>query len=134
MNFSPQRTVLALLTLAVFLLSMTCVWAQSIPVPSNNLSGTITTTNTFQSIQAQANNRNGCAVQNGVNPLTGNGDFMWVYFDKSNSSGCSAATKAASVLLAPGQPVNCAVASNIVLKDQVCITGTSGDTFFANFQ
>jgi hypothetical protein len=123
---------LALFTAAVFLLSMSVVWAQSVPVSSNNLSGTITTTNTFQVVQAQTNNRIGCAIQNNASVLSG--DLMYVYFDKTNSSNCSAATIAGSVTLQPGQPASCAVGAGAVLKDQVCITGTSTDPFFANFQ
>ena len=124
---------LTLLALAVLLFSIGSVWAQSIPVPSKyNLSGTITTTGTFQSIQAQTNNRIGCSVQNTA--AASSGDLMWVYFDSTNSSNCSAATKAGSSVLQPGQPVHCLVGNTFVLNDQVCITGTSGDSFFANFQ
>jgi hypothetical protein len=119
-------------TCVFFTLSIGVVWAQTMPVASNNLSGTIAATNTFQSIQGQANNRLGCTVQNGA--TTASGDLQWVYFDKSNSANCSAATKAASVTLRPGWSVTCAVAGTIVLNDQICITGTSGDPFFANFQ
>ena len=120
--------------LGVLLAALACpVLAQSIPVASNNLSSTITTTNTFQSIQAVTNNRLGCTVQN--NASSASGDLMWVYFDKSNSANCSAAVKSpGSATLLPGQSVNCSVAGTTVLKDQVCITGTSGDAYFANFQ
>jgi hypothetical protein len=133
MKIVRLRPTLALTAVAVLLFSIGSVWAQSIPVPSNNLSGSISVTNTFQSIQAQANNRIGCTVQNGA--LQSTGDQMWVYFDKTNSANCSAATKSTSLVINPGQTVNCAVGGDdYVLKDQVCITGTSGDTFFANFQ
>ena len=60
-------------------------------------------------------------------------DTMWVYFDATNSANCSAATKAGSFTLIPGQSMNCNVGT-IVLNDEVCITGTSGDAFAANFQ
>ena len=91
---------------------------------STNLSGSIAVTNTFQSIQAQKNNRLGCTVQNlGANA-------MYVYF----GSIAGAATTASAKLNA-GQSVNCTLAGiNYVLRDQVSITGTSGDAFFANFQ
>jgi hypothetical protein len=116
---------LLVLSLAVFLFSMNAVWAQSIPKPSINLSGTIATTNTFQQIQGQNGGRNGCTVQN----IT-TSDNQWVYF-----GACASATKASSVLLAPGQSVSCSLpGSDIVLSDTVCITGTGADSFFANFQ
>lgn len=123
---------LTLLAFAIALLAASEIWAQTVPVPSNNQSRTITTTNTFQSIQAQNNGRIGCAIQN--NASTASGDLMYVFFDNTNSASCSAATTGRSVVLQPGQSVSCTVAYNIVLKDQVCITGTSGDAFFANFQ
>jgi hypothetical protein len=115
----------ALLAATILLLCVSSVWAQSIPVPSINLSGTITSTNTFQSIQGKTNNRLGCTIQN---PAT-NSNNQWVYFGTLTS-----ATKSASVLLQPGQSVNCAVNTDNVLGDPVSITGTSGDAFFANFQ
>jgi hypothetical protein len=121
----PQITLLALLALTVFLLRLNAVWAQSIPKTSTNLSGTIAVTNTFQQIQGQANGRQGCTIQNVTSA-----DSQWVYFGT-----CTSASKGASVLLAPGQSVNCNLpGSNLVLSDPVCITGTSGDSFFANFQ
>jgi hypothetical protein len=123
---------LILLACVIFLFSLSTVWAQSIPVSGNNLSGTITTTNTFQSIQGSTNNRNGCTVQNKA-PFT-SGDLQYVYFDSTNSSNCSAATIAGSSVLLPGWTASCTVAGNLILKDQVCITGISGDSFFANFQ
>jgi len=127
------KTALALMVLVVLMLAATAIWAQSVPVASNNQSGTIAVTNTFQPVQMQTNNRIGCTIQNGLNPLTSS-RVMYVFFDKTNSANCSAATEAASVTLAPGQPTYCAVALGYVLKDQICITGTSGDPFFANFQ
>jgi hypothetical protein len=127
-----QRLILLLMALAAMLLVATVVWAQSIPVPSNNLSGTITTTGAFQVVQAQTNNRIGCTVQN--NAALSSDDLMQVFFDKTNSANCSAATSAASVQLQPGQAVSCAIAVGYVLKDQICVSGTAGDPFFANFQ
>jgi hypothetical protein len=98
--------------------------AQVIPVTSNNLSTTVASTNTFQSIQVSTNNRIGCTIQNnGANA-------MWVYFGP-----IAKATKSTSVQLAVGQSVSCQLPNlQYVIKDQVSITGTSGDAFFANFQ
>jgi len=122
--------VQSLLVCAIFLLSVSWVWAQTAPVASINLSGTIAVTNSFQSIQGKANNRLGCTIQN---PST-NSHNQLVYFDSTNSANCSAATSGGSVTLPPGYSVNCVVNTINVLGDQVCITGTSGDPFFANFQ
>ena len=93
--------------------------------------GSIAVTGTFQRIQAVNKARNGCSLQNQVTNTST--DTRWVYFDPTNSTNCSAATKAGSLTLSPGQPANCNIGT-IVLSDQVCITGTSGDGFFANFQ
>lgn len=101
------------------------------PLASGNFSGTIAITNTFQSIQTVNQSRHGCAIQN--RSTNNSSDTMWVYFDPTNSSGCSAATKAGSFTLTPGQSANCNVGT-IILSDQICITGTSGDGFAANFQ
>ena len=50
---------------------------------------------------------------------------MWVYFGPIAN-----ASKGASVTLAPGDRVYCSV-NDVTLQDQVSITGTSGDAFFA---
>ena len=99
--------------------------AQTVPVPSKNLSGTITTTNTFQLVQSQSANRLGCTIQN--NATAASGDVMWVFFGSTPS-------KAAAVQLAPGQSVSCVVEAAIVVSDPVYITGTAGDAFYANFE
>ena len=132
MKVKQSTCVLALMAMMAMMLFVTAVWAQSVPVPSNNLSGTITISNTFQVVQAQANNRIGCTIQN--NASIASGDIMYVFFDKSNSANCSAATEAASFQRQPGDSIHCLVGSNTTLKDQVCITGTAGDSFTANFQ
>jgi len=103
-------------------------WAQSpvitqpYSVQTTNASGTIAATNTFQSIWTQSSNtrgRAGCTVQNnGTNS-------MYVYFGPIAS-----ATTGASVKLAAGQSVSCNN-GGITLKDQVSITGTSGEAFYA---
>ena len=98
------------------------------PLTSSNLSGTVSVTNTFQSIQVLTAGRNGCSIQNnGTNS-------MWVFFGPIGS-----ATKAHSFLLPASTStssfvVGCAVGGLGVLTDQVSITGTSGDAFVANFQ
>ena len=103
----------------------TFAFAQTLPVASINLSGTIATTNTFQSIQAKTNNRQGCAIQN--NSTTSHN--MYVYFGTITN-----ATTSNSVVLQPGQGLSCNSGSNIVVRDPVSIAGTSGDPFYANFQ
>lgn len=116
-----MRKIFPLLAL---LLMATPVLAQTYPVRSYNLSGTITVTNTFQTVQAQNQNRASCTIQN-------NGTHtMYVYF----GSGVSATT-ASSANIAAGGSVNCMTPTgNLILTDQVSITGTSGDAFYANFQ
>jgi hypothetical protein len=120
------RLIIAFLALA-FLLSLECQ-AQSpaagTGIPNSlNLSSTIAVTGTFQSIRGADNFRQGCEIQN-------NGSHtMYVYFGV-----CANATTAASANLTAGQPIGCSTAAGYVLKDQVCITGTAGDTYFANFQ
>lgn len=92
-------------------------------VTGTNLSGTITTGGTFQSLQVATAGRKGCTVQN-------NGTHnMEVFFGPIGS-----ATTSNSVVLSAGQSVYCAVGGVSVLTDQVSITGTTADPFFANFQ
>ena len=97
--------------------------AQQVPVKSTNLSGTIASTGVFQSIQGVTNNRIGCTVQNNGS------NVMYVYFGT-----CANATTAASAALLTGQSINCAISYDYVVKDQICITGTTADGYFANFQ
>lgn len=93
------------------------------PVTSGNLSSTIAVTNTFQSIQAKTSSRNGCLIEN-------NGSHtMWVFWGPIAN-----ATAATAFVLPAGNSVSCAVGGLAVLIDQVSITGTSTDAFFANFQ
>jgi hypothetical protein len=92
-------------------------------VLSTNYSGAIQSTNSFQTIQGQTNNRQGCLIQN-------NGAHtMYVFFGNVAS-----ATTATSAQLSAGQAIYCAVTGNTVVRDAISITGTSGDAFFANFQ
>lgn len=89
---------------------------------TTNYSSTIAVTNTFQSIEAANAARSGGLIQNnGLNS-------MWVFFGPIAN-----ATKAKSVVLAAGQSLNL-TAPGVVVTDQVSITGTSTDTFYAGFQ
>ena len=94
-------------------------------VTTSNASSTIEVTNTFQSIwsaDVQPTLRTGCTVQN-----NSASNSMWVFFGPVAN-----ATKAKSVVLSSGgMSVNCATKTGTVLTDQVSITGTSGDAFFA---
>jgi hypothetical protein len=97
------------------------------PVASTNDSSTISVTNTFQALFTQNSNttvntlrgRTGCTI---VNYGT---HTMYVFFGPIAN-----ATLTNSIQLAANQPVYCASFGN-VLTDQVSITGTSGDAFFA---
>lgn len=91
---------------------------------STNVSSTIAVTNTFQSIVvANTNfNRTGCSVQNNGS------NAMYVFFGPIAS-----ATLAKSVKLAVGQSVNCNSAP-VTLNDQVSITGTATEAYFAAYQ
>lgn len=93
---------------------------------SSNLSSTVAVTNTFQSIQILNSNRSGCLIQNQSTT-----NAMWVYFGPIAS-----ATKATSFILdsSHGLAISCSVGGTSVLRDQVSITGTSGDAYAANFQ
>jgi hypothetical protein len=112
-----------LLFFLMALLATSQAVAATVPVSGSNLSGIITTTNTFQPIQAQNNGRHGCTIQN-------NGSHtMWVYFGLIGN-----ASSAASVVLGPGQATYCQFGGGYLLRDAVSITGTTADPFYANFQ
>lgn len=87
---------------------------------STNASSTIGVTNTFQSVFAANTLRTSCTIQNNASS-----NAMYVFF-----GAIASATTGASVKLAAGQSVNCSV-NGIVLTDQVSVTGTSSDAFFA---
>lgn len=116
------------LSIGLLLASVSFSFAQSpvitSPQGSNIVTGSssITVTNTFQSIFAASGSntgRMGCTVQN-------NGTHtMFVFFGPIAN-----ATTSNSVQLSAGNNVKCN-SGVIVLKDQVSITGTSGDAFFA---
>jgi|SRR5665213_139897 len=108
-----------LLSSANFSFAQTPVTTQPKSVVSYNNSSTITVTNTFQSIWIANVNRVACTVQN-------NGTHnMWVFFGPIAN-----ATENNSVVLQAGQFVSCN-SGNIILQDQVSITGTASDAFFA---
>ena len=118
------------LLILVSLLMATPAWAQSpvftLPydVNSVNASSTVTSTNTFQSIFAAVaipQRRASCTIQN--NSVAGR--TMFVFFGPIAS-----ATTPSAVQLSAGQSVTCSV-NGSGLQDQVSITGTSGDQFFA---
>lgn len=95
-------------------------------VTTLNKSGTIAVTNTFQQVLAASTNtrgRTGCLVQNNGS------NAMYVF-----AGAISSATTAKSVKLASGQGFNCSTGNGGVLKDQISITGTSGDAFYAGEQ
>lgn len=125
---SKMKTLSAIVGLSLGVLFSTSALSQS-PVTTQprgvttlNSSSSIAVTNTFQSVFAESTNTPGrlnCTVQN-----TGSND-MYVFFGPIAS-----ATIAKSVKLASGQSVTCSI-FGIVLKDQVSVTGTMGDTFYA---
>jgi hypothetical protein len=88
---------------------------------SQNASGTITTTNTFQSIWP-VQSRAFCEIQNNGTHV------MYVFFGPIVS-----ATLATAKQVAAAASISCN-SGLAVLYDQVSITGTSGDVFYANEQ
>lgn len=94
-------------------------------VTTGNASSTITVTDTFQTVFAASTDtvgRTACTIQN-------NGTHtMYVFFGARTS-----ATKDTSLQLAAGQYVLCS-SGNDILKDEVSVTGTSGDKFYAGSQ
>ena len=111
--------------LALFFLLTEPSWAQVTPWnrPSTNASSTIASTSTFQNIWAANPGRSGCTIQN-------NGTHtMYVFFGPIAN-----ATLANSAQVASGASIYCAGQFGVVLRDQVSITGTSGDAFYANGQ
>lgn len=118
-------TALALL-LVTPALAQSPVITQPFAVATTNNSSTITSTGTFQSIWTALSTspntarRSACTVQNLSTTNT-----MYVYFGTIAS-----ATTPTSVTVAPGNAVYCNVSGNS-LQDQVSITGTTGDPFYA---
>jgi hypothetical protein len=112
----------------LFLLFTTSAFAQGVvvtqpyPATSSNNSSTIAVTNTFQSVWAasvQNRGRASCTIANyGTNK-------MYVFFGPIVN-----ATLTNSIQIAANQAVSCNI-GNVVLQDQVSITGTSGDAYYA---
>jgi hypothetical protein len=122
-----KRIAYALLALS-FMYFMKPAMAQNVVtspsgVNSTNSSSTISVTNVFQSVFAASSSpntgRKACMVQN-----TGSGT-QYVYF-----GAIADATTPASQKLTAGQIAYCNL-GGVVIRDQVSITGTGGDTFFA---
>ena len=105
--------------------AQTPVVTQPYNVTTQNYSSTIAATNTFQSIWAAnttSRGRAGCLIQN-------NGSSsMYVYF-----GAIASATTPHSFQLSSGQSVRCDN-SGITLQDQVSITGTISQSFYAGQQ
>src|SRR5271154_5503340 len=89
----------------------------------NNLSGTVTTTGTFQLVFPAVfspNKRVGCTIQNNG---TGNLDVF--------PGPVALATVAASVVVAPGGTFYCGGPGGSVLQDAISVTGTTGGVVYA---
>lgn len=86
----------------------------------NTASTTIAVTNTFQSVFVSNVNRKGCVIQNKSS------DDMYVFF-----GAIADASQARAGLVKANNSVYC-TAFGTVLTDQVSITGTSGDSFYAS--
>ena len=119
-----KRLLLALLILGASLpaLAQSPVTTYPYTTTISNSSANITSTNTFQSIWAASTNLTGrtdCIIQN-------NGAAsMYVYFGPiANATTPNSLTLAAAGIFRCGN-------SGVVTKDQISITGTSGQRFFA---
>lgn len=123
-----------LLTALLFITSLPCFAQQAVQViplqvTTTVVSGSISVTNTFQSVfnNSQTSNpgargRTSCTVQN-------NGTHtMYVFFGPIAN-----ATTTNALQIGPGQVILCQI-GGATLQDQVSITGTSFDTFVANQQ
>lgn len=111
------------LLLAVPAFAQSPVLTVPVAKQSTNAASTVAVTNTFQSIQIQTSTRTGCTVQN-----NSASNVMYVFFGPIGS-----ATLAKSIKLATTQALNCNV-GGVILTDQISITGTAGDVFYANLQ
>lgn len=92
-------------------------------VTSSHNSNSVTSTNTFQSVFAASTGntgRSGCIIQNNGS------NTMYVYFGPIAN-----AVTNDSVKLSTSQSLNCESVAGVVVKDQVSITGTSGDRYYA---
>lgn len=110
---------LFLLIGASFAYAQTPVVTQTSKFSNANASSTIAVTNTFQSIWSSNSFRNDCIIQN-------NGAAsMYIYFGPIAN-----ATTPNSLSLAANSTFRCAN-SGIVQSDQISITGTATQKFFA---
>jgi len=116
-----KRLLLALLLIGASFpaYAQTPVVTQTSKFSNANASAAVTVTNTFQSIWLANTNRNDCIVQN-------NGAAsMYIYF-----GAIASATTPNSLILAANGTFRCAN-SGIVVNDQISITGTATQRFFA---
>lgn len=122
-----KRLLLALLLIGASFsaYAQTPVVTQPYNVTSQNYSTYIISTNVFQSIwsaNTTSRGRAGCTVQNNGSSV------MYVYF-----GAIASAITSHSLQLSPGQSVRCNN-SGITLQDQVSITGTISQNFYAGQQ
>lgn len=111
---------------AALLVSAVPAWADFQGVLSNNLSGTVTAGGTFQSLAVQNVGRKGCTIVNPPNAT----ETLFVFLGPIAS-----ATTGASVPLAAGASLNCALTGDGVAADQISVTATTpGHAFTALFQ
>lgn len=112
--------------------AQTPVVTQPYPVNNFNGSGSITTLNTFQQIFAQSvsasglgsqGSRSGCLIQN-------NGTHtMYIFYGPIAN-----ATTPTSLTLAASAKADCNNGGGLAYQDQISITGTANDQFFATQQ
>jgi len=124
------KSSLVILMFVLFLLFIGARWsygqtalpASQVQVPTLNLSSTIAGTGTFQVIQAANLGRRGCLIQN----TSSNNQYLFF-------GPLASATQAKSILLAPGAGMPCNTAG-VITTDEIAITGTATDTFYAGIQ
>jgi hypothetical protein len=93
---------------------------------SQNASSTITTTSTFQSIWP-AQSRSSCLIQN-------NGTHtMYVFFGPIASATTAHSYQLTTSATPPGQSISCNNGVTVI-QDQISITGTTADAFYASEQ
>ena len=116
------KILLFLLLLTVPAYAQQTVITKPFAATTTILSSTIAVTNNFQTVIPAASTRSSCTIQNKSS------NDMWIFFGPATS-----ATKALSAKLAAGQSLSC-IAGSIVLRDELAITGTAGDEFYAGSQ
>ena len=97
------------------------------PIPSTNISGTVTTGGTFQTIlAANTTTRKGCTIEN---PTTAS-EALSVF-----ASTGAAATVATAFTIAPGSTFSCTLPGGAVISDAIQVTATTtGHAFVGNSQ